>query len=202
MAAPCSQWIACSPVRKRIVAGRSTRSLASTQEQITVHMSTDELIGHVHASFARIYLGGIPSTLNDNAAFLSFICTLTGIEALGGFLKPTEKNGPRFKTFIAAYFPQVYHSHVDELWKFRNAAVHGFSPGPYKLTHHNGHLHMTVDGGRTLLNAEDFYAALVMASEKYFSDLKSNVALQASFMQRVNDVDTGVLAVGPLTGSS
>jgi hypothetical protein len=30
VAAPRSQWIACSPVRKRIVAGRSTRSLAST----------------------------------------------------------------------------------------------------------------------------------------------------------------------------
>jgi hypothetical protein len=27
VAAPCSQWIACSPVRKRIVHGRSTRSL-------------------------------------------------------------------------------------------------------------------------------------------------------------------------------
>jgi hypothetical protein len=29
VAAPCSQWIACSPVRKRIVVGRSTQSLGS-----------------------------------------------------------------------------------------------------------------------------------------------------------------------------
>ena len=157
-------------------------------------------IAHVHGNFARIYLGGIPSTLNDDAAFLSFICTLTAIEALGGFLKPAEKNGPRFKGFIAAYFPQAYHPHVDDLWKFRNAAVHGFSPKPYKLTHHNGHLHMTVDGGVTILNAEDFYAALITASAKYFADLKADTALQSSFSQRVNDPDTGVLGIGPLTG--
>jgi len=163
-------------------------------------MTTDELISHVHANYAQIYLGGIPSTLNDDAAFLSFICTLTAIEALGGFLKPSEKNGPRFKGFILAYFPSAYHAQVDVLWRFRNAAVHGFSPGPYKLTHHNGHLHMTVDGGLTVLNAEDFYAALVTASERYFADLKSDAALQSSFQQRANDTNTGVLGVAPLTG--
>ena len=163
-------------------------------------MSTDQLISQVHANYARIYLGGIPSTLNDDAAFLSFICTLTAIEALGGFLKPGEKNGPRFKAFILGYFSQRYHGHTDTLWRLRNAAVHGFSPGPYKLTHHSGHLHMTNDGGLTVLNAEDFYAALVAASEKYFSDLKKDATLQASFIQRANDPDTGVLVVGPLTG--
>lgn len=163
-------------------------------------MSTDELISHVHASYARIYLGGIPSTLNDDAAFLSFICTLTAVEALGGFLNPSERNGARFKSFILNYFPQTYHAHADALWKLRNAAVHGFSPGPYKLTHHNGHLHMTQDGGFTVLNAEDFYAALVAASEKYFTKLKEDTTLQASFILRSNDPDTGVLVVGPIAG--
>lgn len=61
---------------------------------------------------------------------------------------------------------------------------------------------MSVDGGLTVLNAEDFYAALVAASEKYFHDLKSDAALQASFMQRASDPDTGVLAIGPLSGSA
>lgn len=164
-------------------------------------MSTDELVSHVHANYARIYLGGIPSTLNDDAAFLSFICTLTAVEALGGFFEPGKKNGPRFKAFILRFFPQAYHAHADALWKFRNAAIHGFSPGPYKLTHHKGHLHMTRDGGLSVLNAEDFYTALVVASEKYFAELKNDAALQTSFMQRANDPDTGVLAVGPLSGT-
>ncbi len=163
-------------------------------------MNTADLITHVRANYSRIYLGGIPSTLNDDAAFLSFICTLTAIEALGGFVRPTEKNGPRFRGFIKDYFPAVYHSHADPLWKLRNAAVHGFSPGPYSLTHHNGHLHMTTDGGRTVLNAEDFYSALVAASERYFTALSADASLQASFVTRANDPDTGVLAVGPLSG--
>jgi hypothetical protein len=53
-----------------------------------------------------------------------------------------------------------------------------------------------------VLNAEDSYAALVVASEKYFSQVKKDATLQASFMQRANDPDTGVLAVGPLAGKS
>ena len=69
-------------------------------------MSTDDNIRMVHANFSRIYLGGIPSLLNDNGgAFLSFICTLTATEALGGFLKPNEGNGGRFESFVHDYFP-------------------------------------------------------------------------------------------------
>jgi hypothetical protein len=54
-------------------------------------MSTSDLINKVHANFARIYLGGIPSLLNDDGAFLSFICVLTATEALGGFLNPAPE---------------------------------------------------------------------------------------------------------------
>src|SRR5712691_2873499 len=126
-------------------------------------MSTDDLIKMVHANFSRIYLGGIPSLLNDGGAFLSFICTLTATEALGGFLKPKDKNGPRFKSFVRDYFPDPLAGQADTLWKLRNAEIHGFSPGPYKLTHHNSQFHLTTDSGLIVLNAEDFYAALVRA---------------------------------------
>ena len=41
--------------------------------------------------------------------------------------------------------------------------------------HHSGHLHLTQDkDGLTILNAEDFYAALVLASKRYFGTVKSN----------------------------
>lgn len=164
-------------------------------------MSTDDLIKMVHANFSRIYLGGIPSLLNDNGgAFLSFICTLTGTEALAGFLKPKDKNGPRFKAFVKDYFPTPLDAQSDTLWRFRNAAVHGFSPGPYKVTHHNSPLHLTTDESLKLLNAEDFYAALVMAAKKYFDALQGDPSLRAAFEERAKDPDTGVLTVGPLTG--
>jgi hypothetical protein len=164
-------------------------------------MNTNDLIKRVAANFGRIYLGGIPSLLNDDGAFLSFICTLTATEALGGFLSPSLGNGPRFKTFVQRCFPGPYPAQADALWKLRNAAVHGFSSGPYKLTHHNSHLHLTQDGGLTVLNAEDFYATLVSASKRYFDDADKDAALQAAFVERTNDPETGVLVVAPLTGT-
>src|SRR5207249_1777539 len=117
--------------------------------------NTNDLARYIAAYFGRIYLGGIPSLLNDDGAFLSFICIVTAIEALGGFLSPTLKNGPRFKAFVQRYFPDPYPAHAERLWTFRNTIVHAFSPGLYKLTHHNSHLHLTQDGGLTVLNAED-----------------------------------------------
>lgn len=164
-------------------------------------MTTTDLIKHVAGNFGRIYLGGIPALLNDDGAFLSFICTLTATEALGGFLSPTLGNGPRFKTFVQRYFPDPYPAQADVLWRLRNTAVHGFSPGPYKLTHHNSHLHLTQDRGLTVLNAEDFYAALVSASKRYFDDVAKDPGLQNAFIQRADDPDAGVLVVGPLTGA-
>jgi hypothetical protein len=81
---------------------------------------------------------------------------------------PNERNGPRFQAFVKDYFPAPLNTQSDTLWSFRNAAVHGFSPGPYKVTHHHSNVHLTTDGGLTVLNAEDFYAAFVLATRKYF----------------------------------
>ncbi len=164
-------------------------------------MSTADLMKHVAANFGRIYLGGIPGLLNDDGAFLSFICCLTGTEALGGFLRPKDGNAARFRAFVKDYFPDPYPSQADALWRLRNAAVHGFSPGPYKLTHHNSHLHLTSDGGVTILNAEDFYAALVAASKRYFDALAKDASLQAAFEEHAKDPDTGVLVVAPAAGT-
>ena len=161
-------------------------------------MTTGELVGHVQAQFSRIYLGGIPSLLTDDGAFLSFICILTAIEALGGFARPKEKNGPRFKSFVKDYFADPYPGQADNLWKLRNAAVHGLSPGPYKLTHHNSHVHLTTDAGLIVLNAEDFYGALLQAARRYFEALAKDASLQAMLVERAND--TGVLVVEPAVG--
>jgi hypothetical protein len=163
-------------------------------------MDTADVIRLVQRNFSGIYLGGIPSLLNDGGAFLSFICTLTAMEALGGYMKPKERNGARFRHFVTNYFPEPYPAQADRLWKLRNAAVHGFSPGPYKPTHHNSQLHLTTDGGLTVLNAEDFYAALVTASKRYFDALPSDAQLQAAFIERSQDPDTGVLIVSPALG--
>jgi len=56
-------------------------------------------------------------------------------------------------------------------------------------THHNGHVHLSTGAGQTVLNAEDFYATLVVASGRYFADLRVDPNLQTAFIQRVNDPD-------------
>jgi hypothetical protein len=53
VAAPCSQWIACSPVRKRIVAGRSTRSLDIMAENVGRLGAARNALARVGASLAR-----------------------------------------------------------------------------------------------------------------------------------------------------
>jgi len=142
----------------------------------------------------------VPSLLNDDGAFLSFICSLTAIEALGGFLCPREGNGQRFKEFVCRFFREPYAAQAELLWKLRNAAIHGFSPGPYKLTHHQSRLHMTIDGGAPVLNAEDLYADLVLAARKYFTEVETNAALQVALEERAKQPDTGVLVVAPPVG--
>jgi hypothetical protein len=39
-------------------------------------------------SFAQIYIGGIPPTITDESAYLSFISILSGIEALALYSRP------------------------------------------------------------------------------------------------------------------
>jgi hypothetical protein len=122
------------------------------------------------------------------------------IESLGAFMKPRGKNRDRFKTCVQSYLPEPLRSQADELWEFRNAMVHAFSPGPYVLTHFNRNLHLTRHrDGRTVLNAEDFYEAMVKASERYFGALASDAQLQFAFIQRLGD--RGEVVVVPSSGT-
>ena len=61
-------------------------------------------------------------------------------------------------------------------------------------------MHLTTDDGATVLNAEDFYSALVFASKRYFEVVTKDPVMQAAFMERANDPQTGVLVVIPATG--
>jgi hypothetical protein len=162
---------------------------------VAERINTLTVIEQVESMFSRIYLGGIPSLLNDDGAFLSFSCVLTGVEALGGFLDPTAQPGQRFKSFITKYFPNPYPAQTEALWQLRNALVHAFSTGPYSLTHHNGHKHLAQVDGCVTLNAENMYATLVLASRQYFEDVRQNPEVQAAFLQRASDPDAGVLVV-------
>jgi hypothetical protein len=77
--------------------------------------------------------------------------------------------------------------------------VHSFSPAGFFLTHHHSeqHLRPTYDD-RPVLNAEDFYTALVVAAESYFANLRDDADLQALMIARLDDSQGGPIAVGPI----
>ena len=150
----------------------------------------DEIEGF-RQHFDAMYVGGIPNLLNDNGAFLSFLAILTGTEALAGLFAPAKATGERFRSFIANYYPEEYRPYADRLWEFRNAMIHSFNPGPFGLTHHNSRHHLKAPLGITMLNAEDFYAALLAAARAYFEAVVVDADLQANFLKRVGARDGG-----------
>lgn len=141
--------------------------------------------------FDAIYVGGIPNLLNDDGAFLSFLAVLTATEALAGLYAPRLGPGERFREFVIRFFPVGLNQDAQKLWQFRNAMIHSFNPGPYGLTHHNSRSHLAAPHGLTMLNAEDFYAAMLTASQGYFATLASDPELQACFLERIQDAGGG-----------
>lgn len=163
-------------------------------------MSLDPQTPVIRQWFERIYLGGIPQMINDELAFLSFICVLTAVEALAGYRYGSSGGaGDRFRDFVTSYFAPEYRDHASDLWDFRNGMVHGFSPRRFALTHHNSRFHLSqTSAGATILNAEDFYGALVDATRRYFGELERRADLQVLFAERLGSRGGGGIGVGPV----
>jgi hypothetical protein len=152
---------------------------------------TASQIAEYRRCFDSIYIAGIPRLLNDDGAFLSFIAVVTGTDALAGLCGPTKQTGERFQEFVRNYFSAEYQPFVEKLWELRNALVHCFHSGPFALTHHASWAHLRPQGEVIVLNAEDFYAALLIASKRYFEALEATPALQQSFLKRVSSTSGG-----------
>jgi len=150
--------------------------------------------------FSRIYLGGIPPTITDDSAFLSFICSLAAIEALAGFRFPQDTSpGERFRSFVGEYFAAEYKPLADDLWAFRNSMVHAFNTGRFALTHHHSEAHFRqMAQGTVVLNAEDFYAALLASAQSYFAALRASAELRTLLLQRLKSPKGGAISVGPI----
>jgi hypothetical protein len=162
---------------------------------MTEHSANVADIAEYRAHFDSIYVAGIPRLLNDDGAFLSFLAVLSATEALAGLYAPSHGTGERFREFVARYYPAGLKEDSIRLWQFRNAMVHSFNPGPYGLTHHTSRVHLTAGHGPTMLNAEDFYAALLTASRSYFLELDKSPELQRCFAKRIGDADGGAMQV-------
>jgi hypothetical protein len=159
------------------------------------HMTDTHELSEVAAEYRRhfdqYFLGVIPRLLNDEGLFLGFLSMLAAVESLAGTYMPDQGTGERFRAFVAAFFPKTYQPHVDQLWKFRNRMIHSFNPSPFMILCRNSRMHLCDASGVHMLNAEDFYADLVVASRAYFTALYSDQELQRRFGKRVMSDDGG-----------
>ena len=164
---------------------------------------TDDLDTQVNATigwFSQIYLGGIPSIITNDSAFLSFICVVTGTEALSGYRYGDGNLSKRFSKFILNYFPPAYHPYDKDLFELRKKIVHAFSTARFALTHHHSELHLgTLGKTNIILNAGDFYAAFLFSAQKYFTDLRGSPELKTLLITRLNSFGGGSITVLAVT---
>ena len=157
---------------------------------MNVDASAEQIVDY-RRCFDEIFVAGTPKLFNNEGAFLSFIIVLVGTDALAGLYEPSRTPGLRFKEFVARFYPANLAPMAERLWQLRNALVHSFNPGPFGLTHHNSRHHLTTVNGVTVLNAEDFYAALLHAAHGYFAALVVDPELVANFMKRTSEPGGG-----------
>lgn len=153
--------------------------------------SIDKDIDEFRFHFDSMYIGGIPRLLDEAGAFLAFLTILTAVDALAGVWNPNLRSGERFKGFVEAYFPPNLKPRAEDLWRFRNLMVHASNPGPFALVCNQSRLHLTPHGEVTALNAQDFYAALVWASQDYFGNVVNDPGLRDNFQRRIAEKDGG-----------
>jgi hypothetical protein len=150
--------------------------------------------------FSQIYLGGIPSIITNDSAFLSFVCIVTATEALSGYRYSHTTLSIRFPRFIENYFPETYHPYAKDLYEFRKKIVHAMSTARFALTHHHSELHLgTLGKNNIILNAEDFYAAFLLSAQKYFTELRGSPELKTLLIDRLNSFGGGSITVLPVT---
>ena len=94
--------------------------------------------------------------------------------------------------------PDAYGPHAHALWVFRNGMVHAFTTSSFSLTHHHSECHFGIVNGSVILNAEDFYGALLTAAQEYFLRLRTTPQLQDLMLKRLQSPDGGSVAVGLL----
>jgi hypothetical protein len=98
-----------------------------------------------------MYVGGIPSLLHEDGAFLAFLAAVTAIDALSGPLHHKDATGQRFQNFVVRFFSAPLSNRSEDLWKFRDLIVHAFNPGPFALVVRQSRLHLTMQHELTVL---------------------------------------------------
>ena len=145
------------------------------------------------AQFDGLYIGAFPRLLDQDGGFLAFLVMVSATDSLAGLWSPASGTGERFRSFVGEFFPSGLRERGVDLWGFRNSMVHACNPGgAFTLVVNQSRLHLTPLGVTTVMNAQDFFAALVFASQEYFRRLVGDSVLQGNFARRMSESGGGV----------
>lgn len=116
--------------------------------------------------------------LDKDEPLVAFLWISCAIDWLAGFRfgKSTIGRGPEaYKGYIDDFFPRGKYDAAGLYTSLRNGFVHSFTlKGPYVLKHNRPDLHLKVDDGRTILNAETLFDDLVLSKNAFFDAVESD----------------------------
>lgn len=143
--------------------------------------------------FTDIVLGGVPVLLRQNeTAFLSFMCSVSAIDALAAYRYKTDKVGVRFEDFLKEYFPPTYTPHAGNLYKLRCRLLHNFSPAYFTLAHASPAEHLKQSKiGDTVLSDDAFFVDLKKAALKFFEEVRTESGRQDIMNARLLNIERG-----------
>jgi hypothetical protein len=161
-------------------------------------MMTPEIESAI-AGFKTIILGGVPILLQRNeTAFLSFMCSLSALDALSGYRSSDNDVSKRYAQFIADYFPSPYQPHADDLYVLRCRMLHNFSPARFVLRHAAPLDHLKHDAsGVTMLSDEVFFHDLREGALLFFDEVSKDRTRQDTMNARLTDVARGGAIFSP-----
>lgn len=164
--------------------------LAWFQDILRPHFERD-VFGRIRRLMSPAAEGGDP--------LLAFLFMACAIDYLAGYRVGGETKGRDYINFIRDYFPASKYDPEGLYDSLRNGLVHMFTLKQkvytMVLTDNNPGLHLQVRNGQTVLNAQDFFADLVQAKDRFFSDVESSPDLLALAAQRGQYGSMGLVGI-------
>jgi len=140
------------------------------------------------------------ASIKGEAKTAGFILISCAIDFLATLHKGTKSNGKVYSQFIDAFFEDKDVYKGRELYDcLRCGLVHNYTihDSKYILTHGHPDRHGELDGGKIILNLENFFDDLVKAKQRYLARLKASKDLQENVKRQVSKV--GVLGLVPFS---
>jgi len=170
------------------------KSKQSRSPQNNKKPTTDfEIVRYVKQRIESRVIGDIERTMKV-AKVGAFILISCAIDYLTSFYSNSDASPDQYQEFVEKYFPHQYDP--KRLYNsLRCGLVHNYTikGKHYSLTDGKPQLHFYPQGGKVILNLENFFNDFIEAKDKYFDEVKRSKKLKYQLVQRYRKV--GILGI-------